>query len=97
MWVTYALIDQRSTAVFYVGLTNDLRARYTSHIYNKEVNKAKNQIIDEMRSVGMIPYCRTLEINTDEHTGRESERRWIAAFLEIGEPLTNVEGTGRQR
>jgi hypothetical protein len=97
MWITYALIDQRSTAVFYVGLTNDLAARYTALIQNREVNRAKNQVIDELRGVGMIPYCRTLEVDETERDGRASERRWIKAFLEIGEPLTNVEATGKQR
>ncbi len=63
---------------------------------NREVNRAKNQIIDELRTVGMLPYCRTLEIHDNERAGRESERRWIAAFLEIGELLTNSERTGRR-
>lgn len=97
MWVTYALIDQRSTTVFYIGLTSDLRSRYISHVMNREVNRAKNQVIDELRAVGMIPYCRTLAVDETERAGRESERYWIQAFTEAGEPLTNSEVTGRQR
>jgi hypothetical protein len=95
-WVTYALIDPRATAVFYVGLTNDIRERFIAHIMNREVNRAKNAIIDELRAVGMLPYCRTLELSQNEYDGRASERRWIAAFLEIGEPLCNAERTGKR-
>ncbi len=96
MWITYALVDQRTTSIFYIGLTNDPVARYIAHIQNREVNRAKNQVIDDLRSVGMIPYCRTLEISQTEYEGRASERRWIAAFLELNEPLCNTERTGRR-
>ncbi len=93
---TYALIDPRSTSVFYVGLTNDVRERFISHIMNREVNRAKNAIIDELRAVGMLPYFRLLEVSEGERAGRESERRWIGAFLELGEPLTNSERIGKR-
>lgn len=95
-WVTYCLIDPRSTSIFYVGLTNDIRERFIAHIMNREVNRAKNQIIDELRAVGMLPYCRTLDVSDTERIGRESERNWIAAFLEVGEPLCNAERTGKR-
>ena len=97
MYMVYALIDQRMTAIRYVGMTNDLVARYSAHITNREVNREKNLWIDEMRSVGMIPYCRTLEVCEDEREARDAERKWIEAFREVGEPLFNVEATGRQR
>src|SRR6266568_6955202 len=93
---TYALIDARSTSIFYVGLTNDVRERFISHIMNREVNRAKNAIIDELRAVGMLPYFRLLEVSEGERAGRESERRWIGAFLELGEPLTNSERIGQR-
>ena len=96
MFVTYALLDPRTTSVFYVGLSNDLTTRFIAHITNREVNRAKNAVIDELRSVGMLPYCRTLEVNDTERAGRESERKWIDAFMEIGEPLCNAERTGRR-
>lgn len=100
MWITYALLDPRfrkEGCVFYVGLTNDIRARYIAHIGLKEVNRQKNAIIEELLSVGMLPIPRTLEISFTEQQGRISERDWIKAFIDIGEPLTNVEATGRQR
>src|SRR6266487_1347018 len=97
MFVTYALLDPRTTSVFYVGLSNDLTTRFIAHITNREVNRAKNAVIDELRSVGMLPYCRTLEVTDSERAGRESERKWIDAFIAAGETLCNIESTGRQR
>ena len=93
---TYALIDPRDTSFFYVGLTNDVRERFISHIMNREVNRQKNAIIDELRAVGMLPYFRLLEVSEGERAGRDSERRWIAALLEQGEPLTNSERIGKR-
>lgn len=96
LFYTYALVDPRQTSIFYVGLTNDVRERFIAHIMNREVNRAKNAIIDELRAVGMLPYFRLLEVSEGERAGRASERRWIDAFLEIGEPLCNAERTGKR-
>lgn len=93
---TYGLIDPRTTTYFYVGLTNDIVTRFIAHIRCGEVNRAKNQIIDELRAVGMLPYFRLLETSEGERAGRESERRWITAMIEQGEPLTNSERIGKR-
>ncbi len=96
MFVIYALIDCRDTSVRYVGMTNDLTERFISHLRNGEVNRAKNDWILELKGKGLVPICRTLQVCYSEREAREAERNWIAAFLEIDEPLTNAERTGHR-
>ncbi len=97
MFVTYALIDPRTTSVFYVGLSNNIVKRYAQHCSLQEVNREKNAIIGGLISQGILPYFRRLDMNDTERAGRESERKWIDAFIAAGETLCNIESTGRQR
>ena len=96
MYVVYALIDPRETSVRYVGMTNDLTERYIAHLRCTEVNEAKNKWIEQLRRVGLVPMCRTLQVCNGEREAREAERQWIAAFLELDEPLCNSERIGRR-
>jgi hypothetical protein len=97
MFVIYALIDPRSTSVRYVGYSNDLTERLITHLRGNEVNRAKNAWILELRSLGLVPICRTLETVDSERQARERERAWIDGFIAAGEILFNVEFTGKQR
>jgi hypothetical protein len=97
MFVIYALIDSRDTSIRYVGMTNDIVERFITHLRSREVNTEKNRWILELRSLGLVPICRTLETVDTERQARERERAWIEGFIAAGEELLNVEKTGKQR
>lgn len=97
MFIIYALLDPRDTSCRYVGMTNDLTERYITHLRMGEVNRAKNTWILDLKSVGMVPICRTLEVCETERDARERESAWIAGFMAIDHPLYNHESIGKQR
>jgi hypothetical protein len=96
-YVVYALIDCRDTSVRYVGQTSDIVERFITHLRCGEVNVQKNDWILELRSLGLVPICRTLETVDTERQARVRERAWIEGFIAAGEELFNVESSGRQR
>jgi len=96
MFVIYALLDPRDTSCRYVGMTNDLTERYIAHLRMGEVNRQKNRWVLELKSLGLVPLCRTLETVETERQARERERAWIEGFMEIDEPLYNSERIGKR-
>ena len=96
-YVIYVLLDPRDTTARYVGMTNDLTERFIQHIRMGEVNTEKNMWILDLKNVGLLPICRTVQVCQSEREAREAERKWIDAFIEIDQPLFNVEKTGKQR
>lgn len=96
MFVCYALFDPRDASVRYVGMTNDLTERFVTHLRSREVNTQKNEWVIELRSLGLLPVCRTLQVVDTEREAREAERNWISAFLALDMPLFNTEKTGRR-
>ena len=96
-YVIYVLLDPRDTTARYVGMTNDITERFIQHLRMGEVNSEKNLWIHELKGQGLLPICRTLEVVQNERDARQQERAWIMAFMEIEQPLFNVEATGRQR
>lgn len=97
LFVVYCLMDSRDSSVRYVGMTADVYERFWQHCRMGESNIEKNMWVMELKMLGILPICKTLQVCKSEREAREAERNWIDAFLEIGQPLFNVEATGRQR
>ncbi len=93
----YALIDPRDTSFRYIGFSNDLTERLICHLRMVEVNRQKNAWVAELKNLGLVPICRTLQVCVTEYEAREAERNWIEGFITAGETLFNVESYGRQR
>jgi hypothetical protein len=80
----------------YIGMTDDIIRRFIVHLRCTEVNRQKNAWVMELKALGLVPICRTLEMCESEREARERERAWIDGFIEIGEPLFNSEVTGKR-
>lgn len=94
MYVIYALGDPRDNKVRYVGMTSNIRSRFIEHIKCLGNNKLKNIWIDELISLGMLPFCQTLETVYTINEARDCEAYWIKHYERLKMLLTNLEGVG---
>jgi hypothetical protein len=65
MYIVYGLEDQRNHEIFYVGITDDIQARFAQHLRCDGSNPLKDTRIREMVSAGYLPLPRTLRIVVD--------------------------------
>ncbi|SRR6266699_880951 len=91
MLSVYALSDPRTGEVKYIGLTNNVKRRYTDHISGKDKsNKAKQSWIDDLKTHNLLPTLTILEENLEKPAGFQRERSWLQTYLEQGADLTNM-------
>lgn len=89
MHVVYGMEDQRKHEVFYVGITDDIYARFLQHMRCDGSNPAKDERIREMREAGYLPLMRTLQIVVDLEQAKRRESYWTRHYYDLGMPITN--------
>lgn len=89
MYVVYGLEDQRNHEVFYVGITDDIHARFLQHLRCDGSNPVKDARIIDMRVAGYLPLPRSLQIVADVQTAKMREAYWMRHYHDMGILLTN--------
>jgi hypothetical protein len=91
MFSVYALVDPRNGEVRYIGLTKNIKRRYSQHVSTKDKSNQTKQVwIDELKQCGLCPTLLILEEPVEESTRFDCERYWIQAYLERNANLTNM-------
>lgn len=85
----YALIDPRTSAVHYVGMSKDPQKRYAQHLLDW-TNQNKNEWIAELKSGGLRPVLIILETNLDLKSAKVREEYWINFYAQQDMPLANI-------
>lgn len=93
MYAVYALIDPRDDAVRYVGMTNDVYARFSQHVRCEGNNITKNMWITELRELNQMVIMRTIETVETLEEVRSREAYWIQQYLSQGSDLFNLTGS----
>lgn len=91
MYTIYRLIDPRDKQVRYIGLTNDVYARFSQHLKCEEENIKKNVWIRELRQANVMLIMETIEVKGTLEEARECEDRWIKEYLSQGCNLFNLQ------
>jgi hypothetical protein len=89
-YLVYRLRDPRDQAVFYVGITNDLDARFKQHLLCDGSSPEKDGRIQEICQQGLQPSMEIIEAPGEVRFAREREAYWINRYLQEHAPLTNV-------
>lgn len=89
-YVVYRLIDPRTQSTFYVGVTDNLAARYIQHLRCSDKNVRKNTRIQEIKDAHFLPIPDTLEIVEERTLALKRERYWIAHYRYLGVDLLNT-------
>ncbi len=112
-YTVYALIDPRDYAIRYVGITDDVYARFAQHVYCDGTNLQKDVWITELKACQAMLIMKTLETVETVEQAREREKHWIHHYRFLNAELLNVQipvihihstspnasgnGTGRKR
>ena len=88
----YGLKDPRDGEIYYVGKSNDPRARLSSHLKDN-INADKVAWIDGLLALNLRPELVVLE-NVNADKWQAAERRWIADGHDYGWPLVNISPGG---
>lgn len=89
--VVYALCDPRDGKVRYIGITNNLLARYNQHLRLNGPNDRKQEWLREVLDEHMLPIMHTLEVVAKDGDARERELAWIEAYVNAGADLLNYD------
>lgn len=90
----YSLVDPRTNAVRYIGVTNNISRRVYQHKYWAKNSKRKHYVynwINELFALGLDFGVNILENNLTQEQAFEREIYWIAKF----DNLTNLDGGGK--
>lgn len=87
----YELVDPRTDAVAYVGITNNPNQRLRAHITDTETNDNKQAWIEQLQKEHLKPRMRILEIVESREEAVEREKYWIQYYIEHGKELTNLQ------
>ncbi|SRR6266699_711196 len=90
MHFIYELAHPITGIVAYVGITNDLYARFKQHLRCGEINGKKNAWIQELQDGKLIPSIRVLEVVDTSEQARDREDYWIQRYLNHGVELHNI-------
>jgi predicted GIY-YIG superfamily endonuclease len=93
MYFVYTLVDPRDNAVRYVGITNDVYARFSQHIRCEGNNITKNRWITELRELNQMVIMRTIETAETIEEVRKREAYWIQQYTSQGANLLNITGS----
>lgn len=85
----YEIVDEQEIP-FYVGITDDLKGRYSNHLHSRGINAQKEAKIQQLLLAGIEPKMRVIETWDTREQALERERYWICEYLKQGLPLTNI-------
>jgi hypothetical protein len=88
-YAIYGLIDPRDHNVFYVGMTDDVYARFLQHLRCDGSNLMKDARIQELRDAGIMVVMSTLQLVRGLEDARKREAYWIRHYHDLGTLLTN--------
>lgn len=89
--VVYGLVDPRDGEVKYIGITNNLFARFKEHLGMYGGNARKQAWLQDVLDANLLPYMVTLEVVEKGIEPRERESCWIQAYKDAGRELLNDE------
>lgn len=95
LYTIYALIDPRSNAVCYVGITKDVYTRMRQHSRCEGNNAAKNAWIQELQEEQLMFIMRSLEKVHTVEQALERELYWMNYYLNEGVSLFNIAGVAK--
>ncbi len=95
MHFIYGLVDPRTSAVAYVGITDNVYARFKQHLNCTDSNVRKNEWMRQLFSIGLIPIWKLIETVDTLAQARDREKYWIIYYLEKGIDLYNREHVRR--
>jgi predicted GIY-YIG superfamily endonuclease len=93
----YELIDPRTNAVGYVGITDNPNRRFLAHLGDTETNHRKQRWMRQLQSEGLEPRMRILEVLETKEEALEREKHWIQYHIRQGAQLTNIMNAARAR
>lgn len=87
----YTLSDPDTGEVRYVGKTDNLRVRFSSHL-REGGNKIKSEWVSSLLAAGKKPILKTVEVVFAEKLQSviQVERKWVQYFKDKGARLVNV-------
>ncbi|SRR6266516_299812 len=91
MYTVYSLVDPRSQAARYVGITDDVYKRFAQHLQCTENNLDKNEWIQGLKDEDLMLILCTLEVIETVEEAREREQHWIHYYLRQGAKLLNID------
>jgi predicted GIY-YIG superfamily endonuclease len=90
MYIVYGLEDPRTKQTRYVGITDNVFARFTQHIQCLGGNQAKNAWMQELRKENIMPLMIEFERTDDRSHALKRETYWIRHFYSLNYPLLNI-------
>lgn len=91
MYFVYALVDPRTDAVGYVGITNNAYERFKEHINRRGDNGKKDIWIQQFKDEKVMPAMKILEVVDSQDLALEREEYWIHHYKEQGATLVNIQ------
>lgn len=89
MYTIYALVDPSDGLIRYVGMTQDIYARFIQHVNCESRNTEKNLWVTSCRARNLMIQMRTLETIETREQALETEKKWIEYYCSLGMPLFN--------
>jgi hypothetical protein len=89
MYVIYGLEDKRVPEIFYVGMTDNVYARFAQHIQCDGSNPAKDARILDMKANNVMTGMVELQRVGGFDLARARESYWIQHYYQLGAPITN--------
>jgi GIY-YIG catalytic domain len=86
----YALIDPRDYTTRYIGITDDVYARFAQHLRCDGTNPEKDAWISELKAENVMLIMKTLEVVQGIERTRERETHWIYHYRFLGAHLFNL-------
>jgi predicted GIY-YIG superfamily endonuclease len=90
MYIIYRLDDPRVHQTRYVGITDNVFARFIQHVQCLGGNQAKNAWIQELRKENVMPLMIELERTPDRVQALLRETYWICHYHTLNHPLLNI-------
>ena len=91
MFTVYSLVDQRYDTTRYIGITEDVYARFSQHLRCDENNIDKNEWIQDLKYNQTVLLMKTIETVDTFEQAREREDYWIHYHLQQGASLLNLQ------
>lgn len=87
----YTLSDPRTGQVRYVGMSNNVEIRYSTHLVDR-CNATKIAWIQELKVNQLAPVLSVIETELTLDVAKKRELHWIRYHLDQGMPLVNISG-----
>jgi excisionase family DNA binding protein len=86
----YGLGDPRTGELRYIGIAEDVYKRYAQHLTAAHEDEEKDEWMNDLKSVGVIPTLAILESDIPDFLIYERQKYWIQYYLSQGAPLLNI-------